>query len=54
MISDPVQALWYLAGGLVAIWGLLAAYVGLLSVRLRRAEREIERLEEDARAPAGE
>lgn len=49
MIDDPIRALWYLAGALAAIWLLLAGYVGLLAIRLRRAEAELEKLESDSR-----
>jgi len=52
MIGDPIQALWYLAGALAAIWLLMAGYVGLLAFRLRRAETELDRLEKDAEADA--
>jgi hypothetical protein len=45
MIDELTESLWYLTGGLLALWFLLAGYVGLLSLRLRRAERGLARLE---------
>jgi CcmD family protein len=50
MISDPTRALEYLGFALVAIWLLLALYVVVLARRLRRAEREADRLRREAEA----
>ena len=53
---DPAKwhNLGYLFWAYLAVWGLLALYLGLMTQRMSRLRREIDALQRKSKTPAGD